>query len=175
MFGSSGSSIHTKGRRFAGSIALKSRWRPNNRRILRLAARTMMRPESECRRDNESRDAPEHEDLVHRAIIPSARSRSPRCWGYLLVKHPYRHPAGYLVRTAFVLVATDIEPLIVLPGSAVLANIHLPFDLYNSSELDRARTRYRVAPAADICSRCGDARLTICLSRDRIKARNVSV
>jgi hypothetical protein len=92
-----------------------------------------------------------------------------------LVKHLYRHPSGYLVRAAPVLIATDIEPLIVFPGSAILANVCLSFDLYNSSELDRARTRYGIASAADICTRGGDARLTIGLTPDRIEAGNVSI
>jgi hypothetical protein len=93
----------------------------------------------------------------------------------LLVKHLHRYPSGYLIRAASVLVATDIEPVIVLPGSAILANVCLPSDLYNSSEFDRARTRYCVASAADICTRCGDARLTIGLALDRIEPGDMSV
>jgi hypothetical protein len=101
--------------------------------------------------------------------------RCGRSTANLSVKHLYRRPSGDFVRTTSVLIATDIKSLIVLPGSAILANIALPSDLYESAEFYRARTCYCVASAADIRARCGDARLTVGLAGDRIEAGDVSV
>ena len=77
-------------------------------------------------------------------------------------------PTRHLKRAALILVAVDIEPGLVLSSNPVFADVLLALDLHDRAQWQKRGTSYRVAPAANVRSRCGYARRVVRLPRHGI-------
>src|SRR4051794_26452973 len=87
--------------------------------------------------------------------------------------NPHRLPAGHLIGTVFVLVAVDVETAPESFRGAVLADVLPAADFDDCAEADQRRTRYRIAPAADIGPGGGNTWLAVGLFAHRIIAGDI--
>jgi hypothetical protein len=78
------------------------------------------------------------------------------------MQHQLDHcPTRHLKRAALILIAVDIEPGLVLSSNPVFADVLLALDLHDRAQWQKRGTSCRVAPAANVRSRCGYARRVV--------------